>query len=196
MSTKQTTLRALLRDCTAQFRKAGLHYGHGTHNAAEEASWLFCHVLDVPWDRLAAALDNEPSAKERLRITALCQRRLIEHIPMAYLIKEAWLGEHRFYVDQRTIVPRSFIAELLHESLSPWVRLPGRITNVLDMCTGSGCLAILAALTFPKAAVDAADISRAALKVAQRNVSDYRLQSRVTLLKSDIFSGDGFGQYD
>ena len=196
MSTKQTTLRALLRDCTAQFRKAGLHYGHGTHNAAEEASWLFCHVLDVPWDRLAAALDNEPSAKERLRITTLCQRRLIEHIPMAYLIKEAWLGEHRFYVDQRTIVPRSFIAELLHESLSPWVRLPGRITNVLDMCTGSGCLAILAALTFPKAAVDAADISRAALKVAQRNVADYRLQSRVTLLKSDIFSGDGFGQYD
>ena len=178
MSTKQTTLRALLRDCTAQFRKAGLHYGHGTHNAAEEASWLFCHVLDMPWNLLSAALDNEPSAKERLRITTLCRRRLIEHIPMAYLIKEAWLGEYRFYVDQRTIVPRSFIAELLHESLSPWVKLPGRVTNVLDMCTGSGCFAIFEAMAFPKAAVDLPDFSSSGLRWEECNVFVYRLQSR------------------
>ena len=171
----------LLREMITQFRRAGLHYGHGTHNASEEAAWLFAHVLDVPSSRLPAVLDREAAAGERKRLARLAERRLAERVPVAYLIHEAWLGEHRFYVDKRTIVPRSFIAELLHAKLAPWVKAPGRITNVLDMCTGSGCLAILAALAFPKATVDAADISAGAIAVARRNVKEYRLQKTIAI---------------
>jgi ribosomal protein L3 glutamine methyltransferase len=186
----------LLRDTIAKFRKSRLHYGHGTHNASEEAAWLFCHVLDLPWSRLPEVLDRVASPAELKRLTLLAGRRLSERIPVAYLIHEAWLGEYRFYVDQRTIVPRSFIAELLHDGLAPWVRNPERVTAVLDMCTGSGCLAILAALTFGKASVDAADISAPALAVAKRNVGDYRLQKRVRLLKSDLFTNAELRKYD
>jgi ribosomal protein L3 glutamine methyltransferase len=196
LATKAQTLRALLRETISRFRKSGLHFGHGTHNATEEATWLFCHVLDLPWTRLDDALDHAPSAGQLQRISRLVARRLEEKIPVAYLIHEAWLGDHRFYVDQRTIVPRSFIAELLHERLSPWVRNPGRELSVLDMCTGSGCLAILAALAFPAAAVDAADISPAAIAVARKNIKDYRLQKRVGLIKADLFASPEFHTYD
>ena len=196
MATKPQTLRMLLRETITQFHKSGLHYGHGTHNASEEVTWLFAHVLSLPWSRLPGALNRVPSAGERQRITRLAARRLAERIPVAYLIHEAWLGEHRFYVDQRTIVPRSFIAELLHEGLAPWVRNPRRVSDVLDMCTGSGCLAILAALVFTEAIVDAADISSAAMAVARRNIKDYRLKKRVRLLKSDMFTSSDLRQYD
>ena len=196
MATSPQTLRSLLRDTIAKFRHSRLHYGHGTHNAGEEATWLFCHVLDLPWTRLPGVLDRNASPAELGRLTLLAGRRLAERIPVAYLIHEAWLGEYRFYVDQRTIIPRSFIAELMHEGLAPWVRKPDRITDVLDMCTGSGCLAILAALTFGRAAVDAADISAPALAVAKRNVGDYSLQKRVRLLKSDFFVNTALRKYD
>jgi ribosomal protein L3 glutamine methyltransferase len=113
--------------------------------------------------------------------------------PLAYLIHEAWLGDHRFYVDERVIVPRSFIAELLRDRLRPWISRPVR--RALDLCTGSGCLAILLALTFPRAAVDASDVSRGALEVARKNVKAYRLSRRVRLIRADLFSGIR-GQYD
>ncbi len=196
MPNKPQSLRALLRETISQFRKSGLHYGHGTHNATEEATWLVAHVLGLPWSRLPGELDRAPSAGEHQRITRLAARRLAERVPVAYLIHEAWLGEHRFYVDQRVIVPRSFIAELLHEELAPWVPDPRRIASVLDMCTGSGCLAILAALTFTEAQVDAVDISATALAVARRNLKDYRLQKRVSLLKSDLFAHPELVKYD
>jgi ribosomal protein L3 glutamine methyltransferase len=196
LATQPQTLRKLLRETIAKFRKSRLHYGHGTHNAGEEATWLFCHVLDLPWTQLPEVLDRNASAAERKRLILLTERRLAERIPVAYLIHEAWLGEYRFYVDERTIVPRSFIAELLHDGLAPWVDKPERVTDVLDMCTGSGCLAILAALNFGKARVDAADISAPALTVAKRNVSDYKLQKRLRLLKSDLFANSDLRTYD
>ena len=147
---------ALLRDIARRFTRAGLHYGHGTHNAKEEAAWLISSVLGF-------LLEQELNSNQLRKIEALARRRIRERIPLAYLLKEAWLGEHSFYVDKRVIVPRSFIAELLRGHMSPWLaREPKR---ALDLCTGSGCLAILMALEFPKAQVDAADLSASALQV-------------------------------
>jgi ribosomal protein L3 glutamine methyltransferase len=125
------------------------------------------------------------SAREERKALRLLDARVKTRKPLAYLICEAWLGEHRFYVDERVIVPRSFIAELLRERLRPWVS--HRVTNALDLCTGSGCLAILLALTFPKARIDATDISQPALAVARRNVAAYRLGARVKLARTDLF---------
>ena len=116
-------------------------------------------------------------------------RRVNERLPAAYLTGEAWLAGHRFYVDKRVIIPRSFFAELIDEQLAPWIDDPERITRVLDLCTGSACLAILAALSFPNASVDAVDISPDALAVARTNVDDYQLQDRVQLIQSDMFAG-------
>ena len=126
----------------------------------------------------------------------MIERRVRERIPAAYLTHEAWLGEHRFYVDERVIVPRSFIAELLHEQLAPWVDTPDEVMHALDLCTGSGCLAILAALAFPNAEVDAVDLSRDALDVAARNIADYGLADRIELLESDLFAALGGRTYD
>lgn len=165
-----------LGDIARRFARARLHYGHGTRNAREEAAWLLSRVKDSG------------------RINALVQRRIRERVPLAYLLHEAWLGEHVFYVDKRAIVPRSFIAELLRERLRPWLaREPKR---ALDLCTGSGCLAVLLALTFTKVCVDAADLSGAALAVARKNVSRYRMKKRIRLVESDLFLSLGSGRYD
>ena len=126
----------------------------------------------------------------------LIEKRVRTRRPLAYLIKEAWLGDHRFYVDERTVVPRSFIAELLRDRLSPWLARPRELRRALDLCTGSGCLAILLALAFPRARVDASDISRPALSVARRNVQVYRLGGRVRLVRADLFAGLQRGRYD
>ena len=126
----------------------------------------------------------------------MIERRVRERLPAAYLTHEAWLGEHRFYVDERVIVPRSFIAELLHEQLAPWVENPDAVTSALDLCTGSGCLAILAALAFPDAQVDAVDLSKDALDVAAKNVADYGLTDRIDLIESDLFAALKGRRYD
>ncbi|HEY8067336.1 MAG TPA: 50S ribosomal protein L3 N(5)-glutamine methyltransferase [Burkholderiales bacterium] len=168
----------LLRETARRFSRAKLHYGHGTHGAREEAAWLISSVLGF-------LLEQELSAKQVRTINSLARRRIRERIPLAYLLKEAWLGEHSFYVDQRVIVPRSFIAELLRDHLSPWLaREPKRI---LDLCTGSGCLAVLSALEFPAARVDAADLSATALQVARINIRKYELRKRVRAVPSDLF---------
>ena len=127
---------------------------------------------------------------------AVIERRVRERIPAAYLTHEAWLGEHRFYVDERVIVPRSFIAELLQAQLVPWLDAPDEVTRALDLCTGSGCLAILAALAFPNAEVDAVDLSADALEVAAKNVADYGLTDRVGLVESDLFAALAGRSYD
>jgi ribosomal protein L3 glutamine methyltransferase len=132
-------------------------------------------------------------AKDILR---LFDRRVRERKPAAYLIREAWLGDLRFYVDERTIVPRSHIAALLQEALFPWIRRPGNIREVLDLCTGSGALAVLAAFAFPNAHIDAVDISGPALEVARRNVRAYRLSRRVRAIRSDLYSGLHGKRYD
>jgi ribosomal protein L3 glutamine methyltransferase len=142
-------------------------------------------VLQISHDEFARSADRELSAREERKALRLLDARVKTRKPLAYLICEAWLGEHRFYVDERVIVPRSFIAELLRERLRPWVSRP--VTGALDLCTGSGCLAILLALTFPKARIDATDISQPALAVARRNVAAYRLGARVKLARTDLF---------
>lgn len=178
---------ALLREIARRFSRARLHFGHGTHNAREEAAWLIS-------SQLGYLLDEEIAPKTQKRIEALAERRIRERIPLAYILKEAWLGEHAFHVDRRVIVPRSFIAELVRERFSPWLRREPR--RALDLCTGSGCLAILVALEFPKSKVVAADLSAGALAVAAINVARYELGQRIDLVRSDLFEGLGRRKYD
>jgi len=190
------TLRDLLRYAVSRFNEAGLFFGHGSDNAWDEAVYLLLHTLHLPLDRLDPFLDARLTADERARLLEVIGRRVDERIPAAYLTREAWLGEHRFYVDERVIVPRSFIAELLEEQLAPWLEDPWSVGSALDLCTGSGCLAILTALAFPEARVDAIDLSPDALAVAQRNVADYGLEDRIRLVHSNLFAGVARQRYD
>jgi ribosomal protein L3 glutamine methyltransferase len=182
-------LSQLIRETERRLRAARLHYGHGTHNPHDEAAFLVLRGLGLPFD---ADLDQpaDPSGVE-----ALIRERIKQRVPAAYLLNEAWLSGVRFYVDRRVIVPRSHIAELLAERrLAPWRH--GPLRRILDLCTGSGCLAILAARAFPLALVDASDLSAAALAVARRNVARYGLEKRVQLLHSDLFSSLQGKRYD
>jgi ribosomal protein L3 glutamine methyltransferase len=182
------------QELARRFARGRLFFGHGTHNARDEAAWLLCHVLRISFEDLSRALDRPVASVAARRLEHLVTQRVKTQEPLAYLLHEAWLAGHRFYVDRRVIVPRSHIAELLPHRLAPW--LPwGEAKRVLDLCTGSGCLAILAALAFPKARVDASDVSAAALAVARRNVKSYRLGKRIRLVKSDLFRSLA-GRYD
>jgi ribosomal protein L3 glutamine methyltransferase len=196
MTTELVTLRDLLRYAVSRFNAAGLFFGHGSDNAWDEAVYLLLHSLHLPLDRLEPFLDARLLPEERQAVLNVIERRAGERVPAAYLTQEAWLGEHRFYVDERVIVPRSFIAELLQEQLAPWCDDPDGVHSVLDLCTGSGCLAILAALYFPEAQVDAVDLSTAALAVAERNVDDYELSEHIRLVRSDLFANLGKARYD
>jgi ribosomal protein L3 glutamine methyltransferase len=190
------TVRDYLRFAVSRFNQAKLFFGHGSSDAYDEAAYLILHTLHLPLDRLEPFLDARLTDSERTEVLNIIHRRVEHRIPAAYLTHQALLGEFSFYVDERVIVPRSFIAELLLEQLSPWIAEPEKIGNVLDLCTGSGCLAILAAHAFPYAGVDAVDLSPAALAVAERNVADYELQDRVSLIESDLFAKLGGKQYD
>jgi ribosomal protein L3 glutamine methyltransferase len=190
------TVRDWLRYAVSRFTEAGLSFGHGTTNAYDEAAYLILHTLHLPLDRLGPFLDARLTHPEREAVLDIVSRRVNERIPAAYLTHEAWLGEFRFYVDERVLIPRSYIAELLREGLSPWIPEPARIQTALDLCTGSGCLAILLAHHFPNADVDAADISSDALAVALRNVADHGLQGRVNLIRSDLLSNLTEKNYD
>ena len=190
------TLRDWLRFAVSTFNEAKLSFGHGSSSAYDEAAYLILHTLHLPLDTLEPFLDARLTTHERNALLALLGKRVETRLPAAYLTHEAWLGDFKFYVDERVIVPRSFIAELLRERLAPWVAEPDSINSVLDLCTGSGCLAIIAAHAFPYAEVDAADISQDALAVAQRNIADYRLQQRVHPIASDMFANLKGKQYD
>ena len=190
------TVRDWLRFAVSRFNEAQLFFGHGSDNAFDEAAYLILHTLHLPLDRLEPFLDASLTHGESEEVLAVIERRVRERIPAAYLTHEAWLGGHRFYVDERVIVPRSFIAELLQEHLSPWVENPDGVTGVLDLCTGSGCLAVLAALVFPNAEIDAVDLSKAALEVAAKNVAGYGLADRVELIESDLFMALDGRSYD
>jgi len=208
-----TTVRELLAGGVERFERAGLSYGHGTTNALDEAAWLVLHALGLPPSELEPHLERRVTAVEARKVRALLDRRARTRKPAAYLIHEAWLGPHRFFVDERVIVPRSYIFELLENGVRldfepvPFLGKRGRkkgtgsksnLTpfSILDLCTGSGCLAILAALAFPGARVDAADISEDALDVARRNVADYKLGKRIRLVRSDLFSALAGRSYD
>lgn len=190
------TLRDLLRFSVSRFNEAGLFFGHGSDNAWDEAAYLLLATLHLPLDRLEPFLDARLTEAERMRLFDVIERRVRERVPAAYITHEAWLGAYRFYVDERVIVPRSFIAELLAEGLDPWIEDPWSVGAVADLCSGSGCLAILAALAFPEAQVDAIDLSTDALDVARRNVADYRLEERVRLVHSNLFAGVARQRYD
>jgi ribosomal protein L3 glutamine methyltransferase len=190
------TLRDLLRYAVSRFNEAGLFFGHGSDNAWDEAVYLLLHTLHLPLDRLEPFLDARLTTAERNTLLEIIERRVKERVPAAYLTHEAWLGEHRFYVDERVIVPRSFIAELLSEQLAPWLDDPYAVTRAVDVCTGSGCLAILTALAFPNAQVDAIDLSPDALAVAKRNVADYGLEDQVRLIHSNLMAGVAGERYD
>ncbi len=178
------------------FTDADLYFGHGSFEAFDEAVYLVLSALKLPLDELDSVWNRRVNTTERAAVLQLIHRRVDERIPAAYLTNEAFLGPYRFYVDERVIVPRSFIAELLRDQLSPWVDDPDSVSSVLDLCTGSGCLAILAALTFPNAHVDATDLSSDALDVAKRNVAEYAFADRVTVTQSDLFAGLKRQQYD
>lgn len=194
--TQLQTIRDLLRFAVSCFNEAGLFFGHGSASAYDEAAYLILHTLHLPLDRLEPFLDARLATAELEQVLGVIERRVSEKIPAAYLTNEAWLGNLSFFVDERVIVPRSFIAELLREQLAPWIENPGAIRSALDLCTGSGCLAILLAYAFPNATIDAADISPGALEVAQRNVADYNLEHQVNLIQSDLFAELGGRTYD
>lgn len=194
--TELFTIRDWLRFTLSRFEEANLFYGHGTQNSYDEAAWLILSALHLPHDTLTTFLDAVITESERKHLLHLIERRVTERVPTAYLLREAWLGEYKFYVDERVIVPRSFVSELLLDHLSPWIEKPEEVVAAADICTGSGCLAILLALAFPNAEVDAIDISDDALSVAQRNISDYGLEDQITPIKSNMMSALTGKQYD
>lgn len=190
------TLRDCLRFAVSRFQEAGLHYGHGNADAWDEAVYLALHTLHLPLDTLEPFLDARLLPEEVLAVVAIVAERVRSRKPAAYLTHEAWLGDYRFYVDERVIVPRSFIAELMPDALEPWIPHAELVGTALDLCTGSGCLAILLAAHYPDAEIDAVDLSTEALEVAQRNVETYGLTARLHLHASDLFANLAGRRYD
>ena len=191
-----TTPRDLLRYAVTRFNGAKLFFGHGSAEALDEAAYLILHTLKLPLDKLDPFLDARLLPDEVLQVLTVIERRAVERVPAAYITNEAWLGTYAFYVDERVLVPRSFIAELIPQMFSPWVEDPYAIENVLELCTGSGCLAIMMADAFPNSVVDAVDISMDALAVAERNIRDYKLEGRVNPIASDLYANVPFKKYD
>ncbi len=191
-----STVRDVLRHAVSRFNQAELAFGHGSANAYDEAVYLVLHTLHLPLDLLEPFLDARLTSDEIDAVLNVVERRATERVPAAYITQEAWLHGFRFHVDERVIVPRSFIGELLQDGLQPYVEDPEQVAAVLELCTGSGCLAILAAHAFPNADVDATDLSAAALEVATRNVHDYELDERIALFEGDLFAPLPERRYD
>lgn len=189
------TVRDCLRWSVSTFLRAGLHFGHGTDNAWDEARWLVLGALGLPFDSPEWVLEARIATPERERLAHLLKRRVVERVPVAYLLGEAHFAGLRFEVDENVLVPRSPIAELIASGFEPWLggMEPARI---LDLCCGSGCIGIAAGLQFTDAAVDLADISPAALAVARRNVALHGLEEQVRVVESDLFAGLGGECYD
>ncbi|MGF6921354.1 50S ribosomal protein L3 N(5)-glutamine methyltransferase [Paraburkholderia sp. 40] len=190
------TVRDLLRYAVSRFSEAKVSFGHGSANAYDEAAYLILHTLHLPLDLLEPFLDARLTTAEIEAVLKVIERRAAERVPAAYITQEAWMHGYRFYVDERVIVPRSFIGELLQDGLQPYVEDPEQVGAVLELCTGSGCLAILAAHAFPNADVDAVDLSAPALEVATRNVLDYHLDERIALFEGDLYAPLAQRRYD
>ncbi len=182
------TVRDWLRYAVTRFNRAGCFFGHGLSDAYDEAVYLILHTLSLPLDRLEPFLDACIPGNEREEILEVIEKRATERLPAAYITGEAWLGDFRFKVDPRVIIPRSYFAELLEDGFSPWIQDPEEVTAAMDMCTGSGCLAILMAHAFPNAEIVAVDISQDALDVAAENIAAYGLEDRIKLVLSDGFA--------
>ncbi|MEI8089948.1 MAG: 50S ribosomal protein L3 N(5)-glutamine methyltransferase [Opitutaceae bacterium] len=195
-ASRWTTFGDWLRGVEKLYAKAGATLGQVAASAHDEALYLLLRTLDLPLDSDARVLAKKLTAAEGAKIEAVFRRRLVDHVPAGYLTREAWLGEHQFYVDERVIIPRSYFLEIIPEQLDGWLPDPKKVTHVVDVCTGSGCLAILLAKHFPKAAVDAVDLSPDALAVAAINVKAHRLTKRVTLHRSDVLDAVPAVKYD
>jgi ribosomal protein L3 glutamine methyltransferase len=193
------TILDFIRYAITRFGEAKLAFGQGTQDAAEEAMFLVGEALKLPIDRIDAFLPARITPDEGRRIFALIEKRVRTRLPAAYLLNRAYLQGTAFYIDQRVIVPRSYLAELLYSDLfrgeAPLLDC-ARAASVLDLCTGSGCLAILACDIFPNAQVDAVDVAKDALAVAQINVAEHGLQDRITLRRGDLFAPVGAARYD
>ncbi len=189
------TLGDFFRFAVRRFRSARLAYGHGTTNAVDEAAFLVLEALRLPIHTLDPWLALKPSAAERARLLTLIDARVALRLPAPYLVGAAYMHGVRFQVDRRALIPRSFIGDLLVGGALP-IAAPSRVRRVLDLCTGSGCLAILAALVFPHARIDAIDLSAGALALARRNVASHRLGDRIALHRGDLFQPLGTSRYD
>lgn len=189
------TLRDFVRYGVTLFNGEGLYFGHGTDNALDEATALVLHALHLPHDMPGHFMESTLLENEKSDILDLFERRVQDRTPIAYLTHETWFAEHQFYVDNRVLVPRSPIAELITSQFEPWID-PGNIHSVLDMCTGSACIAIATAYALPEATVDAVDISKDALDVAEINVTQHEMAEQVNLIQSDLFEGIEGRQYD
>jgi ribosomal protein L3 glutamine methyltransferase len=195
-----TTIVDFIRYAVTRFAEGKVAFGQGTDDPVEEAIFLVCEALGVPIDRVDSFLPARMTSAERRKVTGLIEKRVRDRIPAAYLLHRAYLQGVGFYIDERVIVPRSYLAELLYGDVlfrgeAPLVD-PATVTRVLDLCTGSGCLAILACDVFPHAEVDAVDLSEAALEVAGINVAEHDLKHRINLLKGDLFKPVGDAAYD
>lgn len=190
-----TTLRDYVRYAISRFNSAEIFFGHGTSGPLDEAAALVLHALHLPYDLPGGYFQSTLTRAEREEILGLIERRIQERKPLAYLTHEAPFAGHQFYVDERVLVPRSPIAELIEAEFTPWVE-PEQVTRILDLCTGSGCIAIACALAFPDADVDAVDISKEALEVADINRRRLDVEDRVRTVRSDLFAALEGERYD
>ena len=189
------TLREFIFWAEQRFVQARLYFGHGTDNARDEAAWLASSALAIPFDELDAHADHRLTELEFKTVAELAEARISTRKPLAYLLREAWFAGLKFYVDERVLVPRSLIGDFIHEQFQPWVNA-APVQRILDLCTGSGCIAIATAIAFPQAQVDASDISNDALDVARINIRQHAIAERVHPVQSDLFQGLGGRRYD
>jgi ribosomal protein L3 glutamine methyltransferase len=189
------TVRDYILWAERRFKQAKLYYGHGTDNPRDESVWLVTSALHIPFDGLDAQAERTLGTAEQQTILDLVEARVRTRKPLAYLLHEAWFAGLKFYVDERVLIPRSLIGDFLHDQFQPWIE-PAHVRRVLDLCTGSGCIAIAAAFAFPQAQVDGADISAEALAVAHINVERHGLGARVQLVQSDLYQGLAGRRYD
>jgi ribosomal protein L3 glutamine methyltransferase len=193
--TTLSTLRDYIRWAASRFTQAGISFGHGTVAALDEAAALVLHTVYQPYGLAEAYLDTVLTMTERQAVVHIIERRINERIPAAYLTHEAIFAGLPFYVDERVLVPRSPIAELIEQRFAPWVN-EDQVERILDLCTGSGCIAIACAYAFPEALVDAVDLSADALAVAEMNVEKHQASDSVTLYQSDLFKALPGAEYD
>ncbi len=189
------TVLDFIRWGASRFSAEGLYFGHGTDNALDESAALVLHALSLRHDLPPAYLQSRLTSDEKVRILDLFRRRVEERLPAAYLTHEAFFAGLEFYVDENVLVPRSPIAELIENGFAPWID-PDLVVRVLDMCTGSGCIGIACAYSFPQAEVDLVDVSPGAIQVAEKNIHQHGLQGRVTAIQSDLFASLGANRYD